>query len=91
MLLLITGCSTSVGTQVKEHFQVKSTLSNAKYFRATGNGVSTRDAVTSSKADIEAKKDLAQQVTTTIQVVTDAYTWDVQGEHVDQAIERFEA
>ena len=90
LLLLISGCSASVGTKINEPFSGKKYTSNAKYFRATGNGVSTRDAVASSKADIEAKKDLAQQVTTTIQVVTDAYAQDVQGEHVDQAIERFE-
>ena len=53
--------------------------------------MSTRETVASSKAEIEAHKDLAQQVVTTIQVVTDNYAQDVQGEHVDQAIERFES
>jgi hypothetical protein len=91
LVVFATGCSSSVGTKVKEPFSGKKYTSTAKYFRATGNGVSTRDNVASSKADIEAHKDLAQQVTTTIQVVTDAYSQDVQGEHVDQAIERFES
>jgi len=59
-------------------------MSNAKYFRAKGHGVSIRDQVAISKANLEAHKDLAQQVTTTIQVVSDAYLQDVQGEHVNK-------
>lgn len=91
VLLLAAGCSSSNGTKVKEPFSGKKHTSNARYFRAVGNGVSTRDNVASSKADIEAHKDLAQQVTTTIKVVSDAYMQDVQGEHVNQAVERFES
>lgn len=91
VLLLAAGCSSSNGTKVKEPFSGKKYTSNARYFRAVGNGVSTRDNVASSKADIEAHKDLAQQVTTTIKVVSDAYMQDVQGEHVNQAVERFES
>ena len=91
VLLIATGCSSSIGTKVKEPFSGKKYTSNARYFRAVGNGMSTRETVASSKAEIEAHKDLAQQVVTTIQVVTDNYAQDVQGEHVDQAIERFES
>ncbi len=90
VLLLATGCSSSNGTKVKEPFSGKKYTSNARYFRAVGNGVSSRDNVAESKAEIEAHKDLAQQVSTTIKVVTDAYAQDIQGEHVDQAVERFE-
>ncbi|MBM71647.1 MAG: hypothetical protein CL847_02555 [Crocinitomicaceae bacterium] len=90
VLLLATSCSLSNGTKVKEPFSGKKYTSNARYFRAVGKGVSSRDNVAESKAEIEAHKDLAQQVSTTIKVVTDAYAQDVQGEHVDQAVERFE-
>ena len=90
VLLLATSCSTTNGTKVKEPFSGKKYTSNARYFRAIGHGVSNRENVASSKADIEAHKDLAQQVKTTIKVVTDAYAQDIQGEHVDEAIERFE-
>ena len=65
-------------------------MSNARYFRATGKGVSTRDQVANTKAEMEAHKALAQQVSTSIKVVADNYIQDVQGEHVNQAIERFE-
>jgi len=85
------GCSSKMGTQLKTPFSSKSYMSNAKYFRATGHGVSIREQVATSKAHLEAHKDLAQQVTTTIQVVSDAYLLDTQGEHVNTAIERFES
>lgn len=90
VIVLGTSCSSKVGTQVKEPFSGKAYTSNAKYFRAVGKGVSSRDQVAASKADIEAHKELAQQVATNIQVVTDAYAQDVQGEHVNEAVERFE-
>jgi hypothetical protein len=91
IVILASSCSSKIGTQINEPFSGKKYTSNAKYFRATGNGESSRDQIASSKADIEAHKDLASQVTTTIQVVTDAYSQDVQGEHVNQAIDRFES
>ena len=91
ILLIATGCSSSNGTKVKEPFSGKKYTSNARYFRAVGKGTSKIDNIASSKADVEAHKDLAQQVTTNIKVVSDAYVQDVQGEHVNQAIERFES
>ena len=65
-------------------------MSNGRYFRATGKGVSARDQIANTKAEMEAHKALAQQVSTSIQVVADSYLKDVQGEHVNEAIERFE-
>lgn len=91
VIVLGTSCSSKVGTQVKEPFSGKSYTSNAKYFRAVGKGVSSKDNIASSKADVEAHKELAQQLVTTIQVVSDAYSQDVQGAHVNEAIERFES
>ncbi len=90
LVIFSTGCSSNLGTQVKEPFSGKSYMSNARYFRATGKGVSTRDQVANTKAEMEAHKALAQQVSTSIKVVADNYIQDVQGEHVNQAIERFE-
>ena len=40
---------------------------------------------------MDAHKELAQQVETSIQVVSDAYSQDVQGANVNEAIERFES
>ena len=91
IFLLAIGCSLSNGTKVKEPFSGKKYTSNARYFRAVGKGMSSNDNIASSKAEVEAHKYLAQQVTTNIKVVSDAYVQDVQGEHVNQAIERFES
>ena len=90
LVVFSTGCSSTLGTQVKEPFSGKSYMSNGRYFRATGKGVSTRDQIANTKAEMEAHKTLAQQVSTSIQVVADSYLQDVQGEHVNEAIERFE-
>lgn len=90
LIVFSTGCSSNLGTQMKEPFSGKSYMSNNRYFRATGKGVSTRDQIANTKAEMEAHKTLAQQVSTSIQVVADNYLQDVQGEHVNEAIDRFE-
>ena len=90
LVVFSTGCSSNRATQIKEPLSGKSYMSNGRYFRATGKGVSTRDQIANTKAEMEARKTLAQQVSTSIQVVADSYLQDVQGEHVNDAIERFE-
>ena len=88
---LTIGCgSNPMGAQVKEPFQGNKYESNNRYFRATGKASSSKDAIAQSKAEMDARTGLAQQLQTTIQVVTDNYSKDTQGEHVNEAIERFE-
>ena len=91
LVVFSVSCSSNIGTKVNEPFSGKSYLSNARYFKATGKGISHNDHVATSKADMEAHKALAQQVSTSIQVVADNYMQDVQGEHVDQAVELFKS
>ncbi len=92
MLLTIwTGCAGNpLGKQVKEPFQGRAYESNNRFYRATGKASSKQDAIAQSKAEVQARQGLAQQLQTTIQAVTDNYAKDVQGEHVNEAIERFE-
>ncbi len=92
MAISFSGCggSNSLGTQVKEPFTGNKYESNNRYFRATGKATSSKDAIAQSKAEMDARTGLAQQLQTTIQVVTDNYSQDVQGAHVNEAIERFE-
>ena len=85
------GCSSNLGSTVNEPFSGRSYMSNARYFKATGKGVSHNENVSSSKADMEAHKALAQQVSTSIQVVADNFMQDVQGEHVNEAVEVFKS
>mgnify|MGYP000958675108 FL=1 len=90
-LTLTLGCgSNPMGAKVKEPFQGNKYESNNRYFRATGKASSTKDAIAQSKAEMDARTGLAQQLQTTIQVVTDNYSKDTQGEHVNEAMERFE-
>ena len=79
-----------MGSKVKEPFTGAKYESNNRYFRSTGKATSSKDAIAQSKAEMDARTGLAQQLHTTIQVVTDNYSKDTQGEHVNEAIERFE-
>jgi len=85
------GCDGNpLGKQVKEPFQGRQYESNNRFYRSTGKASSKQDAIAQSKAEVQARQGLAQQLQTTIQAVSDNYAKDVQGEHVNEAIERFE-
>jgi len=89
-LLMACGANNPMGKEIKEPFSGSKYESNNRYFRATGTATSSKDAIAQSKAEMQARTGLAQQLQTTIQVVTDNYSKDVQGQHVNEAIERFE-
>jgi hypothetical protein len=86
----LVACSGMEGTQVKSPFSGKKYLSDAKHFRAVGMGQSSNLNIAKSKADIEAKKALAQQVQTNLKVVTDNYASELVGNQASEAIERFQ-
>jgi hypothetical protein len=86
------GCSTpEFGTRVKEPFSGSAYESNARFFRAVGKGSSKMDNIATSKAELEARQRLAQQVNTTIQVVSDSYSQDVGVETSSDVMDRFES
>ena len=74
-LLLLAGCKTNanLGEKVNEPFTGNKYESNGRYFRGTGKGQSSDENISRSKADLQAKKILAQQVETNVKVVTDQY------------------
>jgi hypothetical protein len=74
-LILLVGCGSQspMGSKVKEPFTGAKYESNNRFFRATGKGVSIKDNIARGKADIEAKNQLAGQVSTTMRNVTDQY------------------
>jgi hypothetical protein len=90
LFLGLVACSGMEGTQVKSPFSGKKYLSDAKHFRAVGMGQSSNLNIAKSKADIEAKKALAQQVQTNLKVVTDNYASELVGNQASEAIERFQ-
>lgn len=92
MAFLLTNCSNKqLGERVNEPFSGNKYQSNNRFFRAVGKGVSTRDNVAAGKADIEAKRILAQQVQTTVKVVTDQYIADTQTANGSQVSDVFQS
>lgn len=78
IILLLTGllsCQSNspLGKKVNEPFTSSKYESNNRYFRGTGKGESIKDNIARSKADLEAKSQLAAQVGTTMKNVTDQY------------------
>lgn len=75
LLLALQACkSTSpMGEKVKEPFSGNKYESTSRYFRAKGKGDSSDENIAKNKADLQAKKELAQQVETRMKVVTDQY------------------
>jgi hypothetical protein len=76
--LLITSmvsCSKTspMGEKVKEPFSGSKYESTNRYFRSKGKGDSSDENIAKQKADLNAKKELAQQVETRMKVVTDQY------------------
>ena len=65
--------------------------SNARFFRAVGKGTSKMDNIATSKAELEVRQRLAQQISTTIQVVSDSYSQDVGVETSSDVMDRFES
>ena len=77
------------GTKVKTPFDGKRYMSDARHFRAVGIQ-SSNLSIYKNKAQLEAKRTLAQQVQTNLKVVSDAYAQELVGNQAAEAIERFE-
>lgn len=92
LAVLFTQCAERpLGDKVKEPFSGSKYESNNRWFRAVGKGVSTRDNIAAGKADIEAKRILAQQVQTTVKVVTDQFLADTQTENGSEVNDKFQS
>jgi len=74
-LLAIQSCKSNspLGEKVKEPFSGNKYESSSRYFRSKGKGDSSDENIAKNKADLQAKKELAQQVETRMKVVTDQY------------------
>jgi len=73
LLLVACGSQSPMGQKVKEPFTGSKYESNNRFFRATGNGSSIKENIARGKADIEAKNQLAGQVSTNMRNLTDQY------------------
>lgn len=76
--LLVMSCGNSqYGAKVKDPFSGSKYESNNRWFRSIGKGVSQKDNIAKSKADLAAKTELAGQVETTVKQVADQYLGEV--------------
>lgn len=76
-VLLFSCGSSQYGDRVKDPFSGSKYESNNRWFRAVGKGVSQKDNIAKSKADLAAKTELAGQVETTVKQVADQYLGEV--------------
>ena len=91
-LVALFSCQASqFGREIKEPFSGSNYESNARFFRAVGKGSSQMDQIATSKAELKARQGIAQQVNTTIQVVSDQYSQDVGVQVSSEVMERFES
>lgn len=86
------GCSSGVlGKRVKEPFQGNAYESNNRWWRGTGKGSSSQDNIARSKADIDAKAQLAGQVNTTMKQVADQYLGQTENQNAADVADKFQS
>lgn len=91
--LFMISCSSKsqLGEKVKEPFTGSKYESSSRYFRGTGKGVSIKDNIARSKADLDAKNQLASQVSTTMKNVTDQYLGQTEDENSADVADKFQS
>lgn len=80
-----------LGEKVKEPFQGNKYESSGRYFRAVGKADSQDENIAKNKADLQAKKELAQQVETRMKVVTDQYLADTETNSGNEINDKFQS
>jgi hypothetical protein len=89
---VLASCSGGMfGKKVNEPFSGSAYQSNARFWRGTGKGVSSKDNIAEGKADIEAKAELAGQVNTTMKMVADQYLEQTENERAADVADKFQS
>lgn len=65
--------------------------SNNRFWRGTGKGSSSQDNIARSKADLDAKAQLAGQINTTMKQVADQYLSDTGNERAADIADKFQS
>ncbi len=79
------------GEKVKMPFTGSKYESNNRWFRGTGTGVSVKQNIARSKADLDAKNQLAAQVGTNIRAVTDQYLGQTENAEAADVADKFQS
>ena len=91
---LLAACKSTapaIGEKVKEPFSGSAYESNNRFFRAVGKGVSIKDNIAESKADMDAKTELAGQIGTTMKNVSDQYASETGFGSNEEITEKFQS
>jgi len=91
MILVACGSTSPMGNKVKEPFSGSKYESNNKWFRAVGKGESVKDNIARSKADLDAKNQLASQVNTNIKTVSDQYLTQTENANAADVGDKFQS
>lgn len=78
------------GTKVKEPFSGSKYESDNRWFRGRGTGVSVKQNIARSKADLDAKNQLAGQVNTNVRAVTDQYLGQTENASAADVADKFQ-
>jgi len=90
----LTGCSKKVnpaGQKVTQPFSGNKYQSNGSWFRGTGVGVSQAQNIARSKADLDAKNQLAGQVNTNMRAVADQYLGETGNTNASDVADKFQS
>lgn len=79
------------GEKVKMPFSGSKYQSTNRFFRGTGTGVSVKQNIARSKADLEAKNQVAAQVGTNIRAVTDQYLGQTENAGASEVADKFQS
>jgi hypothetical protein len=82
--------SSPAGTKVKQPFSGNAYESNNRFFRGTGQGVSVKQNIARSKADLDAKNQLAAQVGTNIKAVSYQYLGQTENANAADVADKFQ-
>lgn len=91
LFMMSCGSKAHLGEKIKEPFTGSKYESSSRYFRGTGKGISVKDNIARSKADLDAKNQLAAQVSTTMKNVTDQYLGQTENENSADVADKFQS
>jgi len=77
--------------QVKQPFSGNKFESNAAWFRGRGQGSSVKQNIARSKADLDAKNQLAGQVNTNLSAVVDQYLGQTENANAAEVADKFQS
>lgn len=84
-------CGSTFGKKIREPFSGAAYESNNRFWRASGKGQSSQDNIARSKADLDAKAQLAGQVNTTMKQVADQYLGQTENEQAAAVADKFQS